>query len=339
MRPIYDLIADLQVPGRTMLVAPPTSFGARIAREKLGIPLATVHLAPAGIQSVYQTPAIPPLLNADWVPIWIKRLQYWAVNSLVIDRKCAGPINALRGELGLPPVSGILKAWWNSPDLVLCLFPEWYAPRQADWPAATAFAGFPMWDESAVTPLSAEVEEFLQSGDAPIVFTPGSAMIHGHQFFAAAAEACARIGRRGILLTRHAEQIPASLPQSVRHFSYVPLSRLLPKSAAMVHHGGVGTVAQALAAGIPQVTMPMAHDQFDNAARLERLGVGATVPRGKFTADRLARTLEPLLASRDVSFACQRHRFQLAGVTPLSLAADYIEAICPAAIRRYRAAG
>jgi UDP:flavonoid glycosyltransferase YjiC (YdhE family) len=339
MRPIYKLIAERYVPGRTMLVAPPTSFGARIAREKLGIPLATVHLAPAGIQSVYQSPVLPPLLWDDWVPIWFKRIQYWIINDLVIDRKCAGPVNQFRAELGLPPVRGIFKSWWNSPDRVLCMFPEWYAPKQPDWPAAATFTGFPMWDESSVTPLSPEVEEFLQAGDAPIVFTPGSAMIHGQKFFAAAAGACQQLGQRGILLTRHGDQIPASLPESVRHFSYVPLSRLLNRSAAMVHHGGVGTVAQALAAGIPQVTMPMAHDQFDNAARLERLGIGATLPRHKFTADRLARTLEPLLESRDVFRSCQFRRSQLVGANPLSLAADWIERLSPAPIRRYRAAG
>ena len=112
------------------------------------------------------------------------------------------------------------------------------------------------------------------AGEPPIVFTPGSAMYHGQDFFRASVEACKQLNRRGILLTRHAEQIPADLPATIRHFSYAPFSLLLPRAAALVHHGGIGTSAQAMAAGCRQLITPFAHDQFDNADRLRRLGEG-----------------------------------------------------------------
>ncbi len=134
--------------------------------------------------------------------------------------------------------------------------------------------GFPLFDEKQVHALSPEVEDFLNAGEKPLVFTPGSAMLQGEKFFAAAAQACALSGRRGILLTRFPKQLPAKLPEGVKHFDYVPLSGLLPRAAAMVYHGGVGTCAQALAAGIPHLITPMAHDQHDNASRVARLGVG-----------------------------------------------------------------
>jgi rhamnosyltransferase subunit B len=54
---------------------------------------------------------------------------------------------------------------------------------------------------------------------------------------------------------------------------------LLPQVAALVHHGGIGTTAAALAAGIPQLIAPFAFDQFDNAARTVRLGVGQSSAR------------------------------------------------------------
>jgi len=69
------------------------------------------------------------------------------------------------------------------------------------------------------------------------------------------------------------EQLPAVLPAGALHVSHAPFSALLPRLSALVHHGGIGTSAQALAAGIPQLVVPFAHDQFDNAARLHRLGV------------------------------------------------------------------
>ena len=69
------------------------------------------------------------------------------------------------------------------------------------------------------------------------------------------------------LLTRYPEQLPPALPASVRHERYVPFSAILPRCAAIVHHGGIGTCAQALAAGIPQLVSPFGFDQPDNAVR------------------------------------------------------------------------
>jgi UDP:flavonoid glycosyltransferase YjiC (YdhE family) len=73
------------------------------------------------------------------------------------------------------------------------------------------------------------------------------------RFFSAAVDACQRLGRRGVLLTPFAEQVPPSLPQTVKHFDYIPFSRILPRSAALVHHGGIGTTAQGLRAGVCQI--------------------------------------------------------------------------------------
>src|SRR5205085_2067897 len=102
----------------------------------------------------------------------------------------------------------------------------------------------------------------------------------------------------------HAAHVPASLPATVRHFAYVPFSQVFPRAAAVVHHGGIGTTAQALAAGIPQVIMPMGYDQPDNAERLVRLGVGAPLPPRRFTGARLAALLGKLLGP-DVRERCR----------------------------------
>src|SRR5690606_36416997 len=95
------------------------------------------------------------------------------------------------------------------------------------------------------------------------------------------------------------------LPDSVRHFEFVPLTRLLPQSAAFVHHGGIGSSSQALAAGIPQLVRPLAFDQFDNAARLKRLGVAEQLTPRQFRTSRASRVLEQLLASESVAAKCE----------------------------------
>src|SRR5262249_39414224 len=157
---------------------------------------------------------------------------------------------------------------------VLAMFPDWYAPPQVDWPKPLMQADFPLWNHNSDAPLPVDVQAFLDAGEPPLVFTPGSANMHGQKFFKAAVEACQQLGRRGILLTQFAEQIPAQLPDAVRHVKYVPLDRLLCRSAAFVHHGGVGSMSQAMLAGIPQIIMPLAHDQFDNATRVKNLNIG-----------------------------------------------------------------
>jgi rhamnosyltransferase subunit B len=151
-------------------------------------------------------------------------------------------------------------------------------------------------------------------------------MRHAQGFFAAAVEACHRLKRRGLLVTRFAEQLPTRLPDLVRHVEYAPFSELLPRCAALVHHGGIGTTAQTLAAGIPHVVTPLAHDQPDNAARLERLGVGRTLRPKSVTGKSLARELSALLDSPQVAARCAELADRLRTHDGLNLAADALEA-------------
>src|SRR5690606_14357109 len=195
-------------------------------------------------------------------------------DHFVIDPILAPAINPLRRELGLPPVSRFLHEWWHAPRLTIGLFPEWYAPPQADWPSQTELTDFPLYDEAELEPPSDDLQQFLAAGDQPVAFTAGSAMALGSDFYRAAVEACVRGGLRGVLLTRYTEQLPKDLPDTVKHVPYAPFSQLLPRCATLVHHGGIGTTAQGLAAGVPQLIMPMSHDQPDNADRIQRLGVG-----------------------------------------------------------------
>ncbi len=102
-------------------------------------------------------------------------------------------------------------------------------------------------------------------------------MAHGRPVFERALVACKELGLRAVLITPYRDQLPAELPGFARHASYVPFDLLLPKLGAFVHHGGIGTSAQCLAAGVPQLVTPFAHDQFDNAARLNKLGVAGSV--------------------------------------------------------------
>ncbi len=329
IRPLYDLVAQRHVPGQTVVVASLLAFGARLAQEKLGVPTVSVELQPAMLRSEYQAPVLPGMPLPDWLPGAVKRLAYWLGDKLVLDPVVAPETNAVRAELGLPPVSRLLAEWWHSPQRIVGLYPPWFAPPQPDWPAKLVQTGFPLFDERGLTEPPAELTDFLAAGEPPVVFTAGSAMRQGQAFFREAAAACRLLKRRGLLLTRYPEQLPATLPEGVRHFSYVPFSQLLPHVAALVHHGGIGTTAQALKAGIPQLIMPMSHDQPDNAARIERLGVGRSLPPKRFEAQAVARLLGELLGSAEVAARCREVASKFHDTDPLAESCRLIEELLP----------
>jgi UDP:flavonoid glycosyltransferase YjiC (YdhE family) len=256
------------------------------------------------------------------------RSRHWlgrGADTYVIGPAALPNLNAFRGTLGLPPVRR-LRHWWNSPRQVLLAFPDWYAPPQPDWPDQIVQVGFPLadrfGDEDEFNPALAA---FLEVGEPPLAFTYGSAMRQGRPFFETAVRVCAQLGRRGVLLAPQEGQVPTTLPPQVLHLSYVPFSRLLPHCSALVHHGGVGTVAQALAAGIPQLVVPVAFDHFDEAERLKRLNLGGSLSRRRFTPARAAREIRRLLSAPQVSEACAAARARMAGADGVSAACDAIE--------------
>jgi len=300
LRPVYDAIAARD-PARTLVVASGLVMAGGIAAETLGVAHVTVHLQPSLIQSLWDTPALmPPLTDNRW-PRPFRRLVLGLANQFTIDRLVGPPVNAFRAELGLSPARGFFGAGLHSPLLTLGLWPSWYAAPQPDWPPSVRVTGFVRHDAPGEHAPPEGLEDFLAAGEAPVVFTPGTAMVLGERFFDAALDASRRLGRRALLLTPHREQLPADLPQDVAHVGYAPFRDVLPRAAAIVHHGGIGTVAQALAAGIPQLIMPMAHDQPDNARRVRALGVGDFIAPARFRGPRVARRLEALLGSAEVA--------------------------------------
>jgi UDP:flavonoid glycosyltransferase YjiC (YdhE family) len=327
LRPMYDIAADFARRPDAVIAASTLALGARIAQDKLGVPLASVHLSPAIFQSADAPPQFLPFSAIpSWTPRPIKSLLWRGINKFM-DSMIGPPLNALRAELGLPPVKAIIRDYWHSPQLAIGLFPSWFAPPQRDWPTQVRLTGFPLYDEPDLSPMSAELIDFIEAGEPPIAFTPGSAMWKADDFFRASADACARIGRRGLLLTRHRDHIPAQLPDGVIHVHYAPFSQLLPRCAAFVHHGGIGSSAQALAAGVRQVVAPFAHDQPDNADRLRRLGVARVVPPPRYKADRVATVLRELIENPSVAAACQSTRQRFEGLDAIGQTCDLIESL------------
>lgn len=291
-----------------LLMAPMICFGARVLREKLRIPLVTVHLYPMMIIKAHLPPVvIPPFLWLRQLPLLLRRFILWFPNPLdlfaypAVKRCCA--------ENGVRPRS-LWKKWWDSPDGVLTLFPDWFAPPQPDWPKNLLQWDFPLEDMAAERPLDDALAKFLAEGEKPVLFTAGTGHFHAEAFFATAAKLVSELGCRAVFITPKTDQVPSGLTAGVFVSAYAPFSQLLPRARAFVHHGGIGTTSQCLAAGLPQLVVPMSLDQPDNADRVKRFGVGLSISQGQFTVERalplLRRCLEDeTLREKARVYACR----------------------------------
>ncbi len=297
VQPVFTKIREHHVPGNTVVVNLDWLFGARIAGEALGCPVATVHMQPSTMMSARELfPDLPPRFAAA-----LLRFVNWYVG-----RHVGGAVQHVRGEYGLSPVPRLLE-WWNSPDLVVGFFPEWFAPPQPEWPPNLLLPGFALYEANATATLPEHLVSFLSTGTPPIVFGHGSYMSNMDRYFQQSVEAARQLGRRAILLTPRPEHIPGPLPDGIAGFSFVPHRLLLPQAAAFVHHGGTGSMAAGLAAGVPQLVVPSTGDQPDNARRLQALGVSDTLPAARYRADRVAEKLSRLLTAPAVGARCREY--------------------------------
>jgi UDP:flavonoid glycosyltransferase YjiC (YdhE family) len=304
VRPVYEFISRAYLPGKTIVVASNLALGARLAFEKLRMPFASMYVSPMCFRSYLHPPPFPGLDLFPGRPhAWVHLL--FKIADRKVDRLLGPSLNSLGRELGLPPVRKVMD-WWHSPQLVIGLFPEWFASLEPEWPSQTKLTGFPLYDTADSTGLPADVAEFLGAGPPPVVFMPSSFMAQSGSFLRESVEACRLQGCRGILLTQFAEQVPRPLAETIRSFRFVPLSTLLRHSSAIVHQGGIGTIAQALAAGVPQLAVPNAMDQHANAERLKKLGAGVVLNAGAYRARRVAREITEMLAKAEIHAACRR---------------------------------
>jgi rhamnosyltransferase subunit B len=299
---IYRLI-ERHAGADTVVAFSSLAIGARVAQEKLGIPSASVHLQPTVIRTFADQGMVGPVRLSASHPRWFKQGLFRLIDSVVLDRLVKRPLNGFRATLGLGPVDRVMHRWMHSPQLVIAFFPEWFASAQPDWPANTHLVGFPLWDDDAA-PLQ-DAEEFLNEGPAPIVFTPGSAGSTMHRFFKESVAAARQLGQRAMLVTNYPEQVPANLSADIRVFGYLPFSQILPRAALLVYHGGIGTLAQGIKAGVAHLVVPNGFDQFDSAWRIEQLGLGGSIAQTRYRSARVARAIHSLLTD-DASAARRR---------------------------------
>jgi rhamnosyltransferase subunit B len=278
-----------------VILTHPITFGSVLIAQKLRKKWISTVLAPISFLSAYDPPVPAP---APWLyglrlfgPRFMKRFWDFGRKQTLAWVK---PILAFREQLGLPAADHPLFEGSHSPSLVLAFFSPQLAAPQPDWPPNTVVTGFPFYDRGE---LSADLQRFLAAGPPPVVFTLGSSAVSAAgSFYTESLAAVNDLGCRAVFLTGpHPQNLPEQLPSNVISSDYAPHGAIFPKAAAIVHQGGIGTTAQAMRSGHPSLVVPFAHDQFDNAARVQRRGAAEVLYRSRYRARNVAGTLRHLL--------------------------------------------
>jgi UDP:flavonoid glycosyltransferase YjiC (YdhE family) len=289
------------------------------------MPWISTVLAPLSFYSAYDMPVPPFWQWTSKLRVLGPRFTKFFLDTMKSQYK-AKAVTSFRDELGIADHGNPMFDGQHSPTCVLALFSQVFAQPQPDWPAHTHVTGFCFYDGRHEVQMSRELEAFLDAGHPPIVFTLGSSAVWVAQdFFRESIEAAQKLGRRAILLIGDERNKLPPLPENIFAADYAPYQKLLPRAAAVVHHGGVGTTSQGLLAGIPTLIVPFAFDQSDNADHARRLGTSLTLYRQHYKAPRVARELERLLNEKSFAERARSISQRIKQENGPAAAADLIE--------------
>lgn len=283
-----------------LIVSHPLTAPAAFHAERLGKPWISTALAPLSFFSEYELSVMAPApwlksleFISPWPSRWFQRL------GKRMTATWPAPVYQLRQRLGLADRGNPIFEGQHSPYGVLALWSKVLGAPQPDWPQRVSITGPMFYDTPHGSVLAPELDAFLSAGDPPIVFTLGSSAVHrAGDFWQQSLDAVSRLGRRAVfLMGQTAKSTFETLVPNVFSIDRAPHSLLMPRAAAIVHQCGVGTLAQSLRSGRPVLAVPFAHDQYDNAWRISRLGMALTLASHRYTARRAARALGELLES------------------------------------------
>jgi sterol 3beta-glucosyltransferase len=217
-------------------------------------------------------------------------------------------VNAFRARFDLPPyrAASFYQILTSAP--LLGAYSDQVIPRPPDWPENIQISGYLFLDSQSGWGPDHELMSFLDGGDPPVYIGFGSMSGRNPERLAALVlEALAKSGQRGLLLTGWGGMQTLSVPENVYVLDAAPHSWLFPRMAAVVHHGGAGTTAEGLRAGVPALILPFAVDQAFWGKRVQNLGVGPEpIPQKKLTADSLAHAIQLAVTLPDIRLRAAR---------------------------------
>jgi UDP:flavonoid glycosyltransferase YjiC (YdhE family) len=262
---------------------------AKSIAEILGIPLIDVEPTPLLPSRAFPAPGWPVQRNLGGLH---NRLSGLAMLQ-VIWQWYRPYVNSFRQRFNLPPytASSFHRILKSTP--LLSAYSSKIIPHPPDWPASAHITGYWFPDTSTEWQPPPELEAFLSAGEPPVYVGFGSmAGSQPGELARLVLKSLVESGQRGLLLTGWGGLNAGRVPNNIFVLDSAPHDWLFPRMAALVHHGGAGTTAEGLRAGVPAVVVPFAFDQHFWGARVKALGLGPDpIPQKKLTVDSLARAI------------------------------------------------
>jgi len=291
----YDLIIDTFT----------TTHHGILLAEASGVPACTIHYVPVGATKLYYSPYAPYGLRKTTVAENHINLMSHEIVDFFYGVLARRPMNKTRAELGLAPISGFhnWEAKLNTPR-IYCHSPS-FLPKPYDFPEQTRVVGYFWLPEKPFTPPE-DITQFLEKG-TPVYVGFGSVNVPGGKtLIVRLVEGVRNAGERVIVFTQEKNEAFADDPDVLYVRGAVPHSWLFPRVKLAIHHGGAGTVAYALKAGIPQIIMPFFGDHFLWAHRLQEIGCGPpAMPLKTTQPTELAEVLHQVLGNPEMLARCK----------------------------------
>jgi sterol 3beta-glucosyltransferase len=277
------------------VIQSPTSTGALEAAEARGIPAALASPVPFAATRAYPSFFLGPMQGS--LGVRYNRLTHALTHRMLWSLIGAPLTNPLRKQMGLKLWRSFGAVMAQARRLgvpMLYGYSAHVVPQPDDWDEGQHITGYWFLDPPMDWQPPADLLRFLDAGPPPVYVGFGSM---GDVAAAGVTEkvldALKRAGQRGVLLAGRDAPPEAAQAGNVFFVQDVPHAWLFPQMAAVVHHGGAGTTAASLRAGVPSIVIPLAGDQHAWAGRVTGLGVGlrhASLTR--LTVDGLAQAIQ-----------------------------------------------
>lgn len=271
-------------------------LGAQWAARKCGIPYVTLSTTPWIWFSKDNLADVGLRLR----PAWANAAAFCAL-AWMIESGFAISTRKLCKRFQLPSAYGAMQSLFSESVLNLGCWSALFRPEASDDPVNAFITGFTVDRDRDPGRVPQALMDWLGQESPPVIVGLGTAACwQGRHIYRAVAEACAELKRRCLLIGPELEDLED--PETgIRAIREIPFQDVFPHACVLVHHGGLGTTAQALFAGSPQLVVPFAHDQFFNAARVKRLGAGLSLPSSKISTASAKKLIRQLLSDQQAN--------------------------------------
>lgn len=290
-----------------LIVGSVLTYYVPIVSHLTNVPWINAIIAPISMWSGHDPPILAPLPFLGKMRFLNHNIHHWILKSLFkVSEPWAQPLKELRIKYGMNAGKNPFWEGLYQGEKTLCLWSEVFYSAKPDWPKNAFTTGFVFYDPKQSESLSHEVQSFRKNHKKICIFTLGSTTVQNpKEFLEIFIETSKKLDAGCIITTgrKHIDEYKKRSNENLLFIDYAPYSLLFPLADIIIHQGGVGTTAQCLKSGTPQIVLPFCMDQFDNGYRIKRLGAGDVIEKRYLKPSKLLAAINNCLSDSTVKLS------------------------------------